>query len=369
MTQPPRSRYAHEVETPPRQSSDESSGPRQPLPDHEFPIWLMRTSIKRGRAAFYSVLVGYQYARLARFAGDMKTCSRSSLGMTQALELCLKPHRNTWLGECWGSAVSEVQNGSSLTRALQPAAKRMPEFYLAVIDAGERGGRLEEAFAFLESHCKLLDAPAKAIRNVWLVPVCILLAGTVIKTSIMMFFGSLMGATQFLFGQLLSWLQTVILVGIVMLTPIRELFDFVRLRIPWLGDLEREIAVHRFFRVMALLDGVSEARVEAMIRTAVKTVSNQAARRDLLQAAGAIEEQATIAEAFDRVDLLTADERGMIAVGEMAGSMETCYRQIADDSEHRLMAKLKFLQPMLVRIVSLIVMFSILATVFGLLLG
>ena len=110
----------------------------------------------------------------------------------------------------------------------------------------------------------------------WLYPLCILLAGSVLRIILHLMMGSPLEAGGVLVSELVSWLQLVILVAVVALTPLRKLLDQLRLSIPWLGELEREIATHRFFRVMALMYETADVRVEEMIRTAAKTVTNHA---------------------------------------------------------------------------------------------
>ena len=105
-----------------------------------------------------------------------------------------------------------------------------------------------------------------------------------------------------------------------------------------------------------------------MIHTAARTVTNHAAREDLLKAATAIKNQATISEAFRRVTLLNEDERATIDVGELSGSLERCFDQIADETESSMMAKLAFLQPLLTRLVMGAVVFSIIGTMMELIL-
>ena len=342
--------------------------PRGPLPDHEFPVWLVRTTIRRVRNAVRSLLIGPQYKRLARFSADMRTCLHSAIDVARGLELCLKPLANSALGQSWASAAGQVRKGSSLTDALRPGEKLTPPFYLPVVEAGESSGRLVEAFDFLERHCNLLAGPAAAIRSAWLYPLCILLAGSVLRIIIHLMMGSAFEAGGIFVSELASWLQLAILVAVIALTPLRQLFDQLRLSIPWLGELEREIAIHRFFRVMALMYETGDGRVEAMIRTTAKTVTNHAARSELLGAAKAIERGSTISEAFTGVTLLTLDERGIIDVGDLSGSLEGAFNRIADESESRMMSRLAFLQPILNRIVMAFVAFSIVSTMASLVL-
>ena len=68
------------------------------------------------------------------------------------------------------------------------------------------------------------------------------------------------------------------------------------------------------------------------------------------------------------VTLLTPDERGIIDVGDLSGSLENAFNRIADESESRMMSRLAFLQPILNRIVMAFVAFSIVSTMAGLVL-
>ena len=179
--------------------------------------------------------------------------------------------------------------------------------------------------------------------------------------------GSFVDGLAILVSELFSLLQLAVIVAIIMFSPARYFVDQLRLSLPWVGGLEREIAVHRFFRVLALLYGVSGHRVEWMIRTAAQTVSNHAARIDLSKAATAIEAQATIPEAFRRVTLLTAGEQASIEVGEVSGTLEKAFDRISDDTGGSMVSKLAYLQPILVRIVMVLVMASIALTMLRLL--
>jgi type II secretory pathway component PulF len=253
-----------------------------------------------------------------------------------------------------------------LTDAFQPGAEILPPFYLPVVNAGEESGRLVEAFEYLERHCKLLNGPAATLRNLWFYPVVILLAGSIIRVLMYLVSGSILDAISTFFTELFGWLQLVLIVAIVMLSPARYFIDRLRLSVPLIGELEREIALHRFFRVMTLVYSVGGHRVEVMIQTAAATVGNRAARIDLLKAADAIEQHATISGAFRQVPLLTEQERTSIEAAETSGTLEQCFDRISDETGASMVAKLNYVQPILVRIVMALVVFSLLTTLLSL---
>ena len=344
-------RARHLVDTPPRDT----------FPDSELPKRLLRKSWD-GIRSVGRALRAPPYKQLAQFSHDLQTCIRSGVDIVRGLELCLKPFRNTAIGDRWSGAADQVRRGSTLAEALSGAEDLLPPFYLPVIEAGEQSGRLDEALSFLESHCRLLAGPALALRNVWLFPLVIMVFGSLIQVILLLLMASPIDALVVLCREIFGYAQLLVIVAIVMLTPVRYFVDQLRLSLPWIGSLEREIALHRFFRVLALVYSVGGHRVEAMIRTAVQTVSNRAARIELLKAARAIEEKASVGDAFRRVSILSEDEQATIGVGELSGTLKNAFDRISDDVGASMVTKLNRIQFWSVRVLMYVVMMSIVGT-------
>ncbi|TWT82603.1 Type II secretion system protein F [Planctomycetes bacterium CA13] len=339
---------------------------RKPSPEYELTQWVLQ-KLRSNLNRLSCLAKAPSYDALARFSHDLGTCVRSGVDIVRGLELCLKAFCRTRLGDCWSGAPDAVRRGSSLSDALSGGADYLPAFFLPVIKAGEQSGRLDEALEFLESHCRLLSGPAAAIRNLWVFPVAIMLMGSVLKVLLTGYLGSIGAAAGMLMQEVISWLQLILILMVVMMTPLRSMFDQFRLSLPWIGALEREIALHRFFRVLALLYSVSGQRVEVMIHTAAETVGNHAAKSELLNAADAIEQGHAISSAFQGLTVLTLEEKGTIEVGDLSGTLDGAFARISDDTGASLLAKIELIQPFLVRIVFCVVVFSIVITLFGLL--
>ncbi len=346
-------------------ANDSAKKRQDSFPENELPKWLLRkfvNGLKRLARAARPPLYGV----LSRFSRDLGTCVRSGVDIDRGLEVCLKGVPRTPLGDCWQGAVPAVRAGSTLTDALSGGSDVLPPFYLQVIHAGEQAGRLDDALVFLESHCKLLAGPASALRNLWVFPLAIMLVGSVIKVLLAGVLVSFAMAWNVLVADSLSFLQLGVVVAALTMTPARYIVDQFRLSIPWLGGLEREMALHRFFRVLALLYSVGGQRVEAMIRTGAGTVSNHAARLELLKAATAIERGSTISDAFHGIAIITRDETTTIDGGELSGTLEKAFDRVSDETGASMLAKLEMIQPFLIRIVFSVVMLSIVSTLLGL---
>jgi type II secretory pathway component PulF len=310
----------------------------------------------------YLALRVTDYQSLADFSRNFGVCMKTVADVENALKLCIRPMRKTLIGQRWSSAVDTIRQGGTLAEALKPASEFLPDFYLPLVTAGEQSGRLAEVFHFLHEHCKALSGPLASLRHTWLFPLTVFVAGSLLRILLCLFGGNLLLAIQIAFRGVIDLSFLAIVLGLVLLTPARYFVDQMRLSLPLIGDLEREIAMYRFFRVMSMLYAVGEHRVESMIQLATNTVSNRAAQLDLRKAALAIEDQSTITEAFRKVGFLTSQTQATIESAESSGTLENGFRQISDDAGAAMIAKLKFIQPILIRIVMVLVIISTLAT-------
>ena len=336
-----------------------------PFPENELPKWLLRKGWDGIRGVYRSGR-GIPYGKLSEFSFNLRTCAQSSADIVRGLELCLKPMRGSTLGDRWSGATDALRRGKSFADALSPGEDLLPPFFLPVIRAGEESGRLVDALQFLETHCKLLAGPASALRNVWLLPLAVFFAGSILKFVLVLAMGSGGLAMSGLWQETISWAQLAFFVAIATLTPAKYFIDQARLALPLLGPLEREIAAHRFFRVMSLMYEVGGHRVEQMIETSAKTVSNNAARLDYLRAARAIEEKESIPGAFRRVVILTQNQQASIETGDLSGKLESVFEFISEDTGASMISKLKLIQLIATRIAMAFVMLSIFSTLMSL---
>jgi type II secretory pathway component PulF len=158
------------------------------------------------------------------------------------------------------------------------------------------------------------------------------------------------------------------MVILVIATPIKLVFDQIKLRLPVVSSVERELAMNRFLHVFSMLYGSGGQRVEKMIRHASQTISNDWLRRDMLRAAVYIERGATLTETFDRITTLTRDEQSELAAGDQAGRLtETCAR-VADRLGESASAKLTWITRVTVRITMGVVTLSLAGTILPILL-
>lgn len=307
-----------------------------------------------------------RYDQIANFAGNLSTCLAAGVEWNKAVRTSSGALAKSQPG--FRAVLDRIDHGDSLSEALRSIERRLPPFVIPVIECGERTGRLDEVLRFLAEHCRMLHRPSEAIRNAWLLPLGIFFGGKVLAVVLLFLFGSwsnLLAATGDLITSVGSLAALLIL---IVATPIKLVFDQIKLLLPVVRSVERELAMNRFLHVFSMLYGAGGQRVEKMIRHASKTISNDWLRRDILHAAVSIEQGATITEAFDRTTTLTRDELSELAVGDQAGRLsETCAR-VADRLGESASARLTTITRVAVRITMAVATLSLAGTIIPLLL-
>jgi type II secretory pathway component PulF len=305
--------------------------------------------------------------QLSLFCGNLATCISAGLDVSRSLKTCQRSSPSPVLREILTAPARETESGATLFDALRPHEHCFPAFFLPAVRCGEESGRLDETLKYLEGHCRLLAGPARTMRNMWLVPLCLMLADTVICSVAYFIMAPRAMANQYVADWLKFYAMTAIVVGAVScVPPLRLLAENLRLILPVLGPAERELAVNRFFHVMSLLYSTGGRRVEVMIRLAADSAGNSTLRADFLRAAAVIESAGTMGEAFSAISGLSLSYKATIVAGEEAGRLEDAFDSVSRESGEAVVSLLAAVQPLYFRIVALMVIGSIMGTLLSL---
>jgi len=212
---------------------------------------------------------------VAWFAGNLATCLSAGISVPDSLRTCTRSAPGAELPRIGSAAADRVASGMELADALEPDASLFPPFYIPVIRCGERVGRLDESLRYLERHCTLLVRPTRAMRNTWLYPLVIVVFGSIIKIVAHVILAPLTQTLAYAANTAFTYGVVALIVGFFLFVPqARLILDHVKLVLPILGLVERELVVNRFFHSFNMLYSTGGMRVEAMIELAVQAVTN-----------------------------------------------------------------------------------------------
>ena len=321
-------------------------------------------------------------AHLAAFSRQIGAMLSAGMPIVAALETLEEQADHASFKIVISRVRKSIENGASVSEALQQFPSVFDELYVNMIKGGEKGGQLAEAIGrlagFLESSAKL----RRKVKSAMMYPVIVLCLALGIATAMILFivpvfgemfedFGAeLPGPTQLLlnmsgcirrYGLLIL---AVIVISVVLFkkwkaTPAGAYsFDMFTLRLPILGELRRKVASARFARTLGQL-----IRSGVPIMSALEVVSgataNKVSAKIVLNARLAVERGEALSSAMLNQPVFPMIMVRMLQVGEKTGSISEMMDNIAefyeDEVDTMLSGLTSLLEPLLIVFLGIII--------------
>ena len=253
------------------------------------------------------------------------------------------------------SAISaEVQQGISLSDALDKHPDCFDQLYVSMVEAGEMGGVLDEV---LNRLAKLLEDMARLqnqIKSAMAYPVTVGILAVIVFFAMTIFLipvfagifeslgAELPALTKFMLylsGIMRSWKILIPIVGFSGLvfgikqyykTPIGRLhIDKFLLKMPLFGDLNEKSAVARFCRVFGTLTR-SGVPILTSLEIVCNTVGNKVIANAVAGAQSEIQQGGMMSLALQNANVFPQLAIQMICIGEETGELDAMMMKVAD---------------------------------------
>ncbi|NKI34452.1 type II secretion system protein GspF [Wenzhouxiangella sp. XN79A] len=283
---------------------------------------------------------------------------------------------------------SRVREGAALSEAMAEQPALFPPLVWRSVAAGEQAGRLETVIARLADHAERRAALSRGIVMALVYP---LLLGVLSLAVVWGLLGFVVPRVVEVFSQsnqalpaltrsliwisdaLAGWggLLLLVLLGLAAGGALllrrpgpRRAFDGALLGLPLIGRVVRAHASALFARTLAILMASGVPAVDAL-GTAASVMSNRRVRDDLEQAGQRVREGSSITASVAEIGWMPPLTRRLIAGGEQAGDLAGMLDHAAElqeaDLEQTGAVLLAVLQPALILLVGLVVLYIVLA--------
>lgn len=283
---------------------------------------------------------------------------------------------------------ASVNGGTSFAKALEQHPLEFADIYVAVVGAGEQSGNLALVLERLaddleESRTlksKLLGAALyPAIVSLVAVVIVLFLVSYVVPQVAHVFARSkfplpfltvaMMAVSDFVRSY--GWLVAVLLVtGGVLLwqalknAALRERWDAAWLNLPVIGKLARSYNAARFAGTLSMLVAAGVPILQAL-QAAAQTLSNQALKRDALDALVLVREGAPLSAALAQKkrfpSLLSMFARLGEQTGQLPSMLNRVAKQLGTEVQRRAMYLATILEPLLIVAMAVVVLLIVLA--------
>jgi type IV pilus assembly protein PilC len=296
---------------------------------------------------------GVGLKELNDFTKMLRTLIKSGVTIVEALEILLEDGEDTSLNRALRIIVSDIKAGSSLSQALARHANVFPNIYIKTVVAGERAGALEAILDRLVDYFNNMAAIRKKVRGALVYPAILLVIATIatsymvvavvpqfkdlfdgigaelpLPTQILLSISEFMGVWS-LFIISLGILAIAIGFGYVKSKEGKERLDALKLQLPVLKGLERNVAYSQFSRTLSTMLAGGIPLFDSL-EVVLGSMENKMVAKELSPISLELQRGNALAKTLVNIPQTPKIMQKIVKVGEESGNLSEMLDNLAD---------------------------------------
>jgi type IV pilus assembly protein PilC len=326
---------------------------------------------------------------LAIFSRQLSTMISSGMSILRALYVLEEQTESKFLKETIVAVRKDVEAGLSLSAAMERHPKVFNPLFVAMTQAGETGGVLEDALMRVADQLQKDAALRRQIKAAMVYPTMVIIFAVGVMMALVAFLVPVfVGVFKQFGGELPSLTKVSVFLSeavtgywwaifggaaAVIFTFIkwkkstrgRKQWDHFRLRVPMkIGTIVQQVAVARWSRTLASLTSAGVPLLQALEITG-KTGGNVAIEESMDGVIASVKRGGTIAAPLAQAPIFPAMVTNMVGVGEETGALDSMLDRIAEFYEEQVEASVKaltsILEPIMIIVIGGIVGFIVIS--------
>jgi type IV pilus assembly protein PilC len=320
---------------------------------------------------------------------QLATMVASGMTLLRALYVLEQQTESNMLREAIVGVRKDVEAGLLFSAALARHPKVFNQLYVAMVESGETGGRLDDALLRVADQLEKDDQLRRQVKSAMVYPTVIFSFAAIVLIAMVAFlvpvfqktfadFGSdlppitrlTVGLSDLITGQ--WYLLIVGVVGVVVgfrrwkkSSWGRPQWDAIRLKFPFkIGPVVQKVALARWSRTLSSLISSGVPILQAIEITG-KTAGNAVVEKAMADVIASVKSGGTIAAPLREAPVFPAMVCQMVGVGEETGALDTMLAKVADFYEDEVAAAIKgltsLLEPLMIIVVGGIVGFIVIS--------
>ena len=326
---------------------------------------------------------------LAIFSRQLSTMISSGMSILRAMYVLEEQTESKFLKETIVAVRKDVEAGLSLSDSMARHPKVFSPLFVAMTQAGEMGGVLEESLMRVADQLQKDAALKRMIKAAMVYPVMVVIFAVGVMMALVAFLVPVFeGVFKQFGGELPALTQVSVLLSeivtgywwamfggtaIAILAFVkwkkttwgRKQWDHFRLRVPMkIGTIVQQVAVARWSRTLASLTAAGVPLLQGLEITG-KTGGNVAIEESMEGVIASVKRGGTIAAPIAQAPIFPAMVTHMVGVGEETGALDHMLDRIAEFYEEQVEASVKaltsILEPIMIIVIGGIVGFIVIS--------
>ncbi len=327
-------------------------------------------------------------ASLALMTRQLATLIRAGMPLEESLRVLGAQVKLPRLQSVVAGLRSHIMEGSSLSVALSEYRTVFPQYYCAMVEAGEASGQLDDILERLAEYTEQQNYLRQKIAVAMIYPVILTAVALTVVIALLTYVVPEVVRVFNQTGQelplLTQWLivtsdlvrsKGLIIFSLIIVAfvtsswllkkeHIRYRYDMLKLSLPLVGDLIRAIISARLSRVLSILTESGVTLVDAL-GISLQTIKSLPVREAMSNAAESLREGGRLHAAMNKTGHFSPMLVHMISVGEESGELEKMLDKAASHHEREMntmiIAATSLLEPALIIIMGGVVLLIVLA--------
>src|ERR1700726_3159025 len=328
-------------------------------------------------------------SELAIFSRQLATMISSGMSILRALYVLEEQTESKFLKETIVAVRKDVEAGLSLSDSMARHPKVFNPLFVAMTQAGEAGGVLEDALMRVADQLQKDAALRRQIKSAMVYPTMVIIFAVGVMMALVAF---LVPGFQGVFKQFGGELPKLTQVSVFLSEPVtgywwlifgstafilvtfmkwkksswgRPQWDHFRLRVPMkIGTIVQQVAVARWSRTLASLTAAGAPLLQALDLTG-RTGGNIASEEAMDGVIASVKRGGTIAAPLAQAPIFPAMVTHMVGVGEETGALDAMLDRVAEFYEEQVEASVKaltsILEPLMIIVIGGIVGFIVIS--------
>lgn len=326
---------------------------------------------------------------LAIFSRQLSTMISSGMSILRALYVLEEQTEDKFLKETIVAVRKDVEAGLSLSDSMARHPKVFNSLFVAMTQAGETGGVLEDALMRVADQLQKDAALRRQIKSAMVYPTLVIIFAVGVMMALVAFLvpvfegvfkqfgGELPALTKVsvLLSEMVTgyWWLMFGVTGAVILAFVkwkktdwgRRQWDHFRLHVPMkIGTIVQQVAVARWSRTLASLTAAGVPLLQALEITG-KTGGNVAIEESMDGVIASVKRGGTIAAPLAQAPIFPTMVTHMVGVGEETGALDQMLDRVAEFYEEQVEASVKaltsILEPIMIIVIGGIVGFIVIS--------
>ncbi len=328
-------------------------------------------------------------AELAVFSRQLATMIASGMSILRALYVLEEQTENKFLKETIVAVRKDVEAGLSLSDSMSRHPKVFNPLFVAMAQAGEMGGVLEDALMRVADQLQKDAGLRRQVRSAMIYPTLVITFAIGVMMALVAFLVPVFVGVFKKFGGSLplptkisvlashvvtkDWWLMFLVTGLIVFAFVkwkkttwgRRQWDHFRLHVPMkIGTIVQQVAVARWSRTLASLTSAGVPLLQALEITG-RTSGNVAVEEAMSGVIASVKRGGTIAAPLAQAPVFPSMVTHMVGVGEETGALDEMLARVAEFYEEQVEASVKaltsILEPIMIILIGAIVGFIVIS--------